>query len=245
MTALPPRRAPQIGECVPGPEEMRDAVGRYVAEVHRAYLAQADTFPPAVRGRMPLLRPGGFRVAAVGARNLHLLATVEELGPLRGQEVELPGELPGLHWWLRFYDPVVIPELGLVDESSAPAYAQVKGAIGVRTVLYHLVAQPGSGLTLHHATHVGSGLAGAHSALARDFDAIRAAVRGRSGRGSQDIVDELEGAAVAGLRRAQALLARVLAPRDPVVAELADSTDPDPDAVRKALLAHLRGDRLG
>lgn len=215
---------------------MREAVARYVAEVHRAYVAQAETFPPAVRGRMPLLRAGAVQVAAVGARNLHLLATEERLGPLRGQEVELPGELPGLAWTLRFYDPVVIPELGLVDESDAPAYAEVKGALGVRTVLYHLVAAPGSGLTVHHATHVGSGLAGAHSALARDFDAIRAAVRGR-----EPLVDELEGAALAGLKRAHALLARTLAPRNAALAELAEATDPDPDAVRKTLLAHLRG----
>lgn len=221
---------------MPAPEQMRAAVGRYVAEVHRAYLAQADTFAPAVRGRLPLLRAGGFRVAAVGARNLHLLATSEELGPLRGQEVELPGELAGLQWALRFYDPVVIPALGLVDESTGPAYAEVKQAIGVGTVLYHLVAQPGSGLSLHHATHVGSGLAGAHSRVARDLEMIRAGARGR-----ERLVDELAGAAVAGLPRAQALLARAIVPRDAEVAALAEQPDPDPDAVRKALLTSVRG----
>src|SRR5688500_13739140 len=63
---------------MPGPEDMRAAVAGYVAALHRAYVAQADTFPPAVRGRMPLLAAtssaGPLTVAAVGARNLHLLA---------------------------------------------------------------------------------------------------------------------------------------------------------------------------
>ncbi len=74
------------------PERMRAAVADYVTALHRSYLAQADMFPPAVRGAMPLLaggQPEGSKlhVAAVGARNLHLLATREGLGPLRGQEV--------------------------------------------------------------------------------------------------------------------------------------------------------------
>ena len=68
------------------PERMRAAVADYVTALHQAYLAQADTFPPAVRGAMPLLTGGPLNVAAVGARNLHLLATREGLGPLRGQE---------------------------------------------------------------------------------------------------------------------------------------------------------------
>jgi hypothetical protein len=220
------------------PEAMRDAVADYVTALHRAYLAQADTFPPAVRGAMPLLAGGRVTVAAVGARNLHLLATREALGPLRGQEVELDGGLPGLAWTLRFYDPVVTPALGLLDERDGPAYAEVRHALGVTTTAYHVVAQPGSGLTAHHAGHVGSGLAAGHSAAARDFEAIRARVRGREG-----LVDELAGAAAAGLPRAQALLARAIAPRDEAVAALADTPDPDPDAVRRALLASVGGRR--
>ena len=51
---------------MPKPEDMRAAVARYVEEIHRAYLAQALTFPAAVRGRMPLLAPGPLTVAAVG-----------------------------------------------------------------------------------------------------------------------------------------------------------------------------------
>jgi hypothetical protein len=223
----------------PGPEGMRAAVADYVTALHRSYLAQADTFPPAVRGAMPLLTGRGpLTVAAVGVRNLHLLATREDLGPLRGQEVELAGELSGLAWALRFYDPVIIPGLGLIDESAAPAYAEVKNALGISTVVYHVVAQPGSGLTPHHAGHVGSGLASGHSAAARDFETIRSRMRGR-----ERLVDELVGAATAGLPRAQALLARAIAPRDEAVAALAESPDPDPDAVRKALLASVGGRR--
>lgn len=221
---------------MPDPLDMRSAVAEYVAALHRAYLALADTFPPAVRGAMPLLGPGPLTVAAVGARNLHLIATREDLGPLRGQEVALPGALPGLDWSLRFYDPVVVPSLGLVDERDAPAYAEVKHALGLTTVAYHVVAQPGSGLTPHHAGHVGSGLAAQHSSAARDFEAIRARVRGREG-----LVDELVGAASAGLPRAQALLAKAIAPHHAGVAAAAEAAVPDPDAIRTALLESVGG----
>ena len=183
---------------------------------------------------MPLLAGGRLTVAAVGARNLHLLATREALGPLRGQEVELPGSLPGLEWALRFYDPVVVPALGLIDERETPAYAEVRHALGITTTVYHVVAQPGSGLTPHHAGHVGAGLASGHSAAARDFETIRSRVRGR-----EHLVDELIGAAAAGLPHAQALLARAIAPHNPAVAAAADASPPDPDAVRKALLDAL------
>jgi len=93
------------------PEQMRAAVAQYVEEIHRAYVAQAMTFPAAVRGRMPLLAPGPLTVAAVGARNLHVLATRDSLGPVRSPEVELSGSVEGLSWTLRFFDSVVLPEL--------------------------------------------------------------------------------------------------------------------------------------
>ena len=100
--------------------------------------------------------------------------------------------------------------------------------------MYHVVAQPGSGLTPHHAGHVGSGLASGHSAAARDFETIRSRVRGR-----EHLVDELAGAATAGLPHAQALLARAISPHDHGVAEAAAGLDPD--AIRKALLASVGG----
>jgi hypothetical protein len=70
----------------------------------------------------------------------------------------------------------------------------------------------------------------------RDFETIRSRARGR-----ERLVDELEGAANAGLRRAQALLACAIAPRNAAVAALAEEPDPDPDAIRQALLAHVGG----
>jgi hypothetical protein len=218
------------------PLVMRQAVAGYVTEIHRTYLAQADTFPPAVRGAMPLLAAGTFQVAAVAARSLHLLATTEALGPLRGQEVELPGELDGLRWSVRFFDPVVLPELGLIDESGGPALAEVRRALGVSTVLYHLTAGAGSTFSPHNAAHVGTGLAGGHTAAARDFETIRQRVAGR-----EDLVDELTGAWLAGLARAQALLAAAIAPRDETLRRLAASPRPDPGEVRKALLASVGG----
>lgn len=222
--------------ATPKPEQMREAVARYVEEIHRAYTAQAATFPPAVRGAMPLLAAGPLTVAAVAVRNLHLLATREPLGPVQGPEVEVPGETGGMHWVLRFYDPVVLPELSLIDESAGPAFDQVKHALGVSTVVYHLVAEPGAGLSAHQAAHVGTGLAGGDSSVARDFETIRSRVRGR-----EELVDEMAGAAAAGLVRAHALLATAVSPGRRELAELAAEPRPDPDTVRKALLAAVGG----
>jgi hypothetical protein len=218
------------------PEQMRTAVARYVEEIHRAYMAQALTFPAAVRGRMPLLAPGPLTVAAVGARNLHVLATRDPLGPVQGPEVEVAGSVEGLSWTVRFFDPIVLPELSLIDESEGPAFGEVRHALGVSTVVYHFVASPGSGLSAHNAAHVGTGLAGGHSAVARDFETIRSRVRGR-----EDLVDEMAGAASAGLVRAHAMLAAAIAPRNEALSALASEVRPDPDAVRRELLAAVGG----
>jgi len=218
------------------PEQMRVAVARYVEEIHRAYAAQALTFAAAVRGAMPLLAPGPFTVAAVGARNLHVLATRDSLGPVRFPEVELSGSVQGLSWTLRFFDSVVLPELALIDESAGPAFAEVRHALGVGTVIYHFVASPGAGLSGHQAAHVGTGLAGGHSAAARDFETIGSRVRGR-----EDLVDEMAGAAAAGLVRAHAMLAAAIAPRNAALRDLASQSRPDPDEVRRELLAAVGG----
>ncbi len=220
----------------PGPEAMRAAVAGYVQEIHRAYVDQAATFSPGVQGRMPLMTAGRITVAAVAARNLHLLATTEALGPPRGQEVALAADYGGVAWELRFYDPVVLPDLGLLEEREAPAFEEVKRALGVGTVLYHVVAQPGAGLSGHQATHVGTGLANGHSAAARDFETIRARARGR-----EALVDELAGASIAGLPQAQALLARAISPYDDGVREACEAAVPDPEAIRKAVLTAVGG----
>lgn len=222
----------------PSPDDMRAAVAGYVAAIHRAYLAQAQTFPPGVRGGLALLAAGRLTVAAVGARHLHLLATTQSLGPLQGQEVAVTGDDSGLTWEVRFFDPVVLPALGTVDESGGPAFEEVRHLLGIATVVYHLVASPGAGLSAHQAQHVGTGLANSHSAAARDLETIRFRARGR-----EALVDEFAGAAAAGLVRAQALLARAIAPHDVDVAAAADAETPDPDGLRKALLASVGGRR--
>ncbi|HEV8650346.1 MAG TPA: hypothetical protein VG276_13285 [Actinomycetes bacterium] len=214
------------------PEQMRQAMADFVAAVHEAYLAQARLLPPAERARLPLLRAGRLTVAAAGARNLHVLATSEELPAPVGQEVEVSGEAEGLAWDLRFFDPVVLPPLGLVDESAGAAPAEVRRILGLRTYLYHLVVQPGSQLTPHHATHAGAGLANAHATAARELEAIRAQAPGR-----EELVDELAGATIAGLVRAQALLARAIAPGDKAV----EAAAVEPGTLRAALLHALGG----
>lgn len=207
----------------------------YVSTVHQAYLTQARMQPPAVQGRMGLLhRP--FTVAAVGVQNLHVIATTETLGPARGQEVEAEDELDGMRWTLRFYDPVVLPALGMIDESTGPASKEVRRTLGITTHLYHLIVQPGSQLTPHQAGHAGAGLANSDIAEARDFDSIRSRVGGR-----EALVDEMEGAALAGLVHAQALLARELAPWDQDLIEVT-KTSSDPTELRRALLAALRSE---
>lgn len=211
------------------PEAMRRAMAEYVTEVHAAYLRRAEGLSPAERGRLPLLADGPITVAAVGARDLHVLATRESLGPVRGPEVEVSGELPGLTWTLRFYDPVVLPSLGLLQQSGQPAREEIRRALGLATVLYHLVAPPGSGLTPHHASHVGTALANSHATAVRDLQRLR-----RHSPGAQSVVDELERALTVGLPRAAALLAQQLAPGDERIEEL--GPEPDPDALRRALM---------
>jgi hypothetical protein len=221
-------------EQLPSPERMRRAVAGYVQEMHRAYVDQARMFAPAVRGRMPLLAGEPLTVAAVATRNLHLLATREPLGPVHGQEVVVSASLEGLDWELRFYDSVVLPSLALLDEADGPAFGEVRHALGIGTVAYHVVASPGSGLSGHHAAHVGTGLANEHSSAARDYETIRARARGR-----ELLVDEFAGAATAGLVHAQALLAKAIAPYDDGVLKAA--ADPEPAALRRALLASVGG----
>lgn len=223
----------------PKPEGMRTAMAEYVRTVHQAYASQARTQPPAIQGRMSLL-DGRFTVIAAAARNLHVIATRESLSAPRGQEVELTDAIDGVEWILRFLDPVVLPALGFIDESTVARPDLVRRAVGISTHLYHMIVQPGSQLTSHHAGHAGSGLANSHVAEARDFEAIRAVARGR-----EALVDEMEGAAVAGLPKAQALLAREIAPRNSAIEDLTGEINPDPEAIRKALLGALRGTTNG
>jgi hypothetical protein len=184
---------------------------------------------------MPLLT-GPFTVVAAGVGNLHVIATIETLPAPEGFEVAIDDELAPLAWTVRFYDPIVLPALGMIDESAGASGGQVRRALGITTYLYHLVVQPGGQLTGHHAAHAGSGLANAHVAEARDFEAIRAHARGR-----EALVDEMEGAALAGLTRAQALLAAEIAPWSEDVVAIAAMTDASATDIRRALLEAVRG----
>lgn len=217
---------------VEGPEAMRQAMADYVRSLHQAYLDAVATLPPAERARLPLIAAGQITVAAAGVRNLHVIGTVEDLPAPRGPEVEVTDSLDDLAWTLRFFDPVVAPPLGIIDESAGAQYDEVRRALGIRTVVYHLAVPPGGSLTAHHALHAGTGLAHAHAAAARDFDALRAHAPGR-----EALIDEMQGASVAGLTRAQVALAQAIAPEMP---GLTIEPPSDPAEVRRALLAHLR-----
>lgn len=220
-----------------GPEAMRRAMADYVRAVHASYLNTARLYPPAVRGRMPLLSAGRLTVVAAGVSNLHVIGTSEQLPAPRGKEVATEDRTEGMEWVLRFYDPVVLPVLGRVDESRGTAGDDVRRALGLSTYFYHLIVRPGSQLTPHHAGHAGAGLANSHAAEARDFGAIRQYAPGR-----ERLVDEMEGAATAGLTVAQALLAARIAPADEQLADLAAATvPPDPARIRRLLLQALRG----
>ena len=218
----------------PSPEAMRRAMAEYVRAVHQAYLDAADLLPPADRARLPLLCAPTITVLAVGARNLHVLATEELLPAPSGQEVELADSLGDLTWRLRFFDPVIVPSLGLVDESSEPRPQEVRDVLGVRTVVYHLSVPPGGGLSAHHAMHAGTGLAHSHAAAHRDFDSIAALVPAQAA-----LVAEMRGAAVAGLPAAQVLLAREIAPASRQLRDLPVTGTP-PEDCRRSLLTALR-----
>ena len=218
------------------PGQLRDAMASFVAALHGAYLDQARLLPVGEQGALPLLRADRLTVLAVGVRHLHVLATSSPLPAPQGPEVELEDSLPGLSWTLRFFDPVVVPALGLVDESAGPQPAEVRRVLGVPDVVYHLSVSPGGGLTPHHAQHAGTGLANQHAALFRDHEAIRAHAGARA-----DLAEEYAVAERLGLHRAVRLLAQQLAPNDATVAAACSDASAGDDVVRRALLASLRG----
>ncbi len=222
-----------------GPERMRSAVAEYVREVHAAYLRTIGAHSAAVQGRMPLLAPEPLSVAAIGARYLHLVATRERLGDgPRGPIASVAGTAGPIRWTVHFYDPSVVPALGLIDERNGPAFDAVREAIGLRTHLYHVTLRPPGDLAGHHAGHTGAGLAGAHAQAAREFDAINRSIPMRA-----PLAHEFEGACVTGLPIAAALLAQAIAPHDASVTDAAGATGTAPtdlDRLRKAVLAAVR-----
>lgn len=218
-----------------GPEDMRDLLRTFVAALHHAYLGAGAFLAPAERAALPLVAAPRLCVAVAGARYLHLIATSDRLPSPHGQEVEEHDEDGDLRWSVRFFDPVVLPELGLIDESSGPAAADVRRVLGIADVVYQLSVAPGSGLTPHHAQHAGTGLANQHAGAARDAQTLRAAWPRRG-----ETIDEFAVAERLGLHEAMRLLARSLAPGDAGVD--AAVTAGDDEQVRRALVAASRSD---
>jgi hypothetical protein len=221
-----------------GPEAMRAQLCGYVAALHHAYLGAAELLPPGERAALPLLRTGKITVVVAAARYLHLIATPDPLPAPRGQEVAEPDAEGDLAWTVRFYDPVVLPPLAVIDESAGPAPRDVLRVLGINRVIYHLSVSPGGGLTPHHAQHAGTGLANQHAAACRDADTLRAALRGR-----EELVDEFAVAERLGLHHAVRLLAAQLAPGDEAVARAIDGDDDA--ALRRALVTWARAARVG
>lgn len=219
------------------PESMRSAMAEYVAAAHRAYLDAAEGLTPGERGRLPLVSAGRFTVVAVGTRYLHVIATMDELPAPSGPEVSVPGAEGDLAWTLRFFDPVVVPALGLVDEAQAPAGRQVRDLLGLSRIVYHLTVPPGGGLTPHHALHSGTGLAHSHAAASRDYDSIAALLPQ-----SFALVSEMRAADAADMSASVVLLARHLQPHAPSIQALDPATAGSHDA-RRLLLAQLRSGR--
>lgn len=184
------------------PEAMRELVRDYVSAVHATYLDHIRHLPPAERGALPLVAAGEVTVIAAAAQRLHLLATTDAMPALHGPEVAFTDEYLGVTWTLRFYDPSVMPDLGLLAEDSP---ADVRRVLGVANAVYHLAVDVGGGLSAHHAQHSGVALANQHAKTVRDLDRIRRAL-------PQQVrtVDELSACVRNGLDRASALLAAEL-----------------------------------
>lgn len=226
----------------PSPQAMRSAMAGYVHGTIRAYLDAASQLPPLERARLPLLSGDRLSVIAVGTRYLHLIGTGEALPAPSGQEVAIADSIDDTAWELRFYDPVIEPSLGQVDESQGARPDLVREVLGVRTHLFHLVIAPGSGLSGHHAQHAGTGLAHSHASADRDFQTMLGLAPAKSA-----LIREMHSAQLAGLPIAHSMLALRIAPR--LLAPDSSALDPDAAAdspedyqrVRRSVLAELRG----
>jgi hypothetical protein len=182
------------------PEAMRDLVRDYVGALHATYLDHVQHLPPAERAALPLVAAREVTVIAAAAHRLHLLATTDTLPAPHGPEVEVKDGHQGVRWTVRFYDPSVLPELGLLAEGDDPA--DVRRVLGVADTVYHLTVDVGGGLSGHHAQHSGVALANQHAKASRDLDRLRRAVPHQA-----RTVDELGACVRNGLDRAAALLA--------------------------------------
>jgi hypothetical protein len=219
-----------------GPEEMRQRLTDYVLALHQAYLTHLELLAPAERASLPLAGGGPLTVVVAAARELHLVATREPLPRPRGPEVEVTDEFGGVTWTVRFFDPSILPELGLVTGypgASGDEAHEVRRVLGVADVVYHLSVSVGGGLTAHHAQHAGVALANQHAAAFRDGQSIRRAFPGR-----EAWVDEFVVAERLGMAHSARMLAGAIAGPALTDTDLGgDLTD-----IRKALLRLGRGE---
>ena len=121
------------------------------------------------------VRPPTITVLAVGARNLHVIATAELLPAPQGQEVELTDALGDADVAAAVLRPGHRPGPrpgGRVRRSPAPGRSATSSASARSSTTCRV--PPGGGLSAHHALHAGTGLAHAHAAAHRDFDSIAA-----------------------------------------------------------------------
>jgi hypothetical protein len=207
------------------PEELRELVRGYVRELHATYLDHVRHLPPAERAALPLVAAEQLTVVAAAGRRLHLIATTERLPAPQGQEVELLDEHDGTRWAVRFYDPSVLPGLGLLPEDTPLAVRQV---LGIADPAYHLTVDVGGALGGHQAQHSAVALANLHSRTNRDLDRVRTALPRQAA-----VVDELSVCVRLGLDHVTALL----------VAELtAGRVVPGPDTPAADGLAALLAD---
>ena len=187
-----------------GPEGIRTAVRDYVWTVHTTYLDHVRHLPPGELTTLPLLTAGHVTVVAAASRGLHLVATTQRLPEPVGPEVSLTDEHRGTRWTVRFYDPSVLPALGVLS-GPEDERAQVRRSLGIVDTVYHLELSAGGGLSAHHAQHSGVALANQHAQLLRDVDLLRSALPRQEG-----LVDELSTCVRLGLDRSAALLAAEL-----------------------------------
>lgn len=181
---------------------MRAIVRDYVAVLHATYLDHVRHLPPAERAALPLLAARDLVVVAAAGRRLHLVATTDTLPAPQGQEVEFTDEHAGTRWAVRFYDPSMLPDLGVLVDDAPVA---VRQALGIGNTVYHLTVDIGGGLSGHHAQHSGVALANQHAQSSRDIARLHRALPHHA-----QMVDELAVCARLGLDRASALLAAEL-----------------------------------
>lgn len=207
---------------------MRALVRDYVRAMHITYLEHVRHLPPVERAALPLVARTDLTVIAAAARRLHLIATTDALPAPVGPEVEVADEHLGTRWTVRFYDPSVLAELGTLLEDTPQ---QVRRVLGVWDTAYHLMVEPGGGLTGHHAQYSGVALANLHAKTLRDLDRLRAALPRH-----EATVDELGVCARLGLDRGAALLAA-----DLTAGRVVPAHGTPADACLAAVLAEVSG----